>query len=107
MIDKGMQEIIRILNDKGYKTRFCCEGHGPYDAAYIMFDKRYPFGDNIPMPKGFKGYGKRGNTYFSVQYVYGKSGKKYPEVTQEMYEKMKEEALNNLLEWSKELPDCK
>ena len=35
-IDRNIQEHIRILNDKGYKTRFCCEGHDTY--IYIRFE---------------------------------------------------------------------
>ena len=44
-IDELIFPIIKILNDKGYHTDFCCSGHSwdDYDKAYIKF---YSFFDN-------------------------------------------------------------
>lgn len=45
-IDKLMLDAIKILNQKGYKTVYCCSGHleeGVLNKAYIMFDKAYLF----------------------------------------------------------------
>ena len=35
MIDKKLQEPIRILNQKGYRTWACCEGHNADEEIYI------------------------------------------------------------------------
>ena len=52
LIDIGMQEIIRKLNNKGYITRYSCESHYTYSfSIYINFIKKYDF---KKMPEGFK-----------------------------------------------------
>ena len=52
LIDLGMQEIIRSLNNKGYKTVYSCESHYTYTfAIYIRFAKDYKF---KIIPDGFK-----------------------------------------------------
>ena len=50
--DKNSQSAIKILNDKGYTTKFCCSGH--YDSqhpnGYISFE----YWVELPsVPKGF------------------------------------------------------
>lgn len=37
-LDPNIAEAIGILNEKWYKTQFCCEGHGDEAGAYILFD---------------------------------------------------------------------
>lgn len=37
-LDPNIAEAVSILNDKWYKTNFCCEGHGAEAGAYILFD---------------------------------------------------------------------
>ena len=49
-IDRNLQDVIRVLNEKGYVTRFCCESHSDNDSIYIMFAKDYGFDT---MPDGF------------------------------------------------------
>lgn len=44
-IDSGIADIISELNKKGYKTRFCCEGHPDNPHAYIMFDNNVSIRD--------------------------------------------------------------
>lgn len=57
-IDKGMRPIIKELNDKGYATKFCCEGHfnelkNRYMTAYIYFEK--PLSESIyPLIEGYR-----------------------------------------------------
>lgn len=46
-IDKGFRQIIKGLNDKGWVTRYCCEGHYDEDRdryvfAYLYFDAPIP-----------------------------------------------------------------
>lgn len=57
-IDKGMWDILIELNQKGYYTIFCCEGH-PYNHekfgedywhGYLAFAKTYKFAE---YPKNF------------------------------------------------------
>lgn len=39
-IDELMRPIIKILNDNGITTKFCCQGHKDNELAYIMFDEK-------------------------------------------------------------------
>jgi len=50
-IDKDIYPIIRWLNQNGYYTEYCCQGH-PYDN-YISFQDKIK-DMNIPVPEGFK-----------------------------------------------------
>lgn len=94
-IDLGIQEQIRILNNKGYNTCFCCSGH--YDPSslviYIKFGRPYLF-DRFP--EEFK-YNKRNQT---LSYTYTKKDKK----TEEIYKERQAKLLADLLEWANELP---
>lgn len=52
-IDELLIPTIKILNQKGYCTIFCCSGHyyGQHPNGYISFEK----GVDIPyLPKGFE-----------------------------------------------------
>ena len=52
-IDKNIQEHIRLLNEKGYRTMACCEGHKEVCLnTYISFANDY-FKD-VTTPEGFK-----------------------------------------------------
>lgn len=44
-IDEGIKNVIVLLNDKGYITKHCCEGHEPYYNGYISFINNYSFKD--------------------------------------------------------------
>ncbi|MCR5144150.1 MAG: hypothetical protein K6B67_02430 [Lachnospiraceae bacterium] len=46
-IDEGMRYAIAVLNEKGYETNYCCEGHYNekyecYVGAYISFKESIP-----------------------------------------------------------------
>lgn len=92
-IDENIQEHIRILNKKGYKTKYCCEGHGVGTNTYILFIMDY-FKD-IDMPDNFK-YVKSKRL---LTYSYS------TKLTKEKAEKLKKENLKLLLEWCENLPD--
>lgn len=91
-IDENIQEHIRILNDKGYRTMYCCEGHGVGSNTYISFAMDY-FKD-ITAPKGFK-YDKK-RTMVTHSYS--------TKLTEEKAEELKKNNLESLLEWCKQLP---
>lgn len=94
-IDSGIQEHIRILNEKGYRTIGCCEGHIKVCInTYIAFAKDYFTGiENIP--EGFK-YNKNRKM---ITYTYS------TRLTKENMEEIKKEKLETLLEWCKSLPN--
>lgn len=52
-IDELLIPTVKILNGKGYTTKYCCSGHytGQHPRSYIMFSE----GIDVPyLPKGFK-----------------------------------------------------
>lgn len=93
-IDENIQEHVRILNEKGYKTTACCEGHVKVClSTYIAFGNHYF--DDVDMPDGFKYDKKRRIIKYS-----------YPtKITKEHMEELKKVNLNILLEWCKALPN--
>lgn len=94
-IDKGIQEHIRILNNKGYRTIGCCEGHYKERciSTYITFPMDYGFGETIELPKGFKYHKNKRMIHFEYSLRLNK----------EEMEELKNEKLNNLLEWCNNL----
>jgi len=88
-IDRGMIEILIELNEKGYKTIGCCEGHlnalnNKCWNGYICFAYPYKF----PIyPKDFSAVRRRE--------TYEWNGKD---------EESRQEFLNGLKEWAKQLP---
>ena len=88
MIDINIQDIIRILNKKGYQTRACCESHFGYSySIYIAFTYDYSF----EPPEGFN-YAKSRS---AISYTY----KKNEYENKELFERIKAEKLKILLEW--------
>ena len=96
-IDKGIQEHIRALNQKGYTTTNCCESHALPDSIYIMFANDYGFGESIAIPEGFKYHKKKRLLCFYYD----------TKVTNEELEIIKKEKLNILLEWCKSLSNIR
>lgn len=92
-IDKNIQEHIRVLNEKGYRTMYCCEGHGKGSNTYISFSDDYF--DGMETPNGFK-YDEKRKT---ITYSYSMR------LTEEKIEKLKAEKLAVLLEWVNSLPN--
>jgi len=93
-IDRNIQEHIRILNEKGYRTTGCCEGHRTVCInTYIAFPKDYF--KEIGTPEGFK-YDKKRRM---ITYTYSMK------LTKEEMEELKAEKLKILLDWVKGLPN--
>ena len=93
-IDRNIQEHIRLLNDKGYRTIGCCEGHRERCInTYITFPEDYF--KKISTPEGFE-YDKKRRT---ITYTYS------PSMTEEKMEELKVEKLAVLLKWIKNLPN--
>lgn len=91
-IDRNIQEHIRILNEKGYRTTGCCEGHREVCiSTYVSFANDYF--DGINMPNGFK-YDKKRRTVMCTYSM---------KLTEEKMEELKEENLAVLLDWCKSL----
>jgi hypothetical protein len=94
MIDRNIQEHIRILNQKGYYTRFCCEGHEGYSFnTYIVFVDDYF--ENIDMPNKFK-YSKKDR---KMSYIYS------ARLSDEKFRELKKENIAILLDWCNSLPN--
>lgn len=91
-IDRNIQDCIRVLNEKGYMTRSCCESHyeNGITEIYILFVSEHPFRS---LPEGFKA-NKIKNRIGCMMNT---------KVSKEQYEVTKKDALNKLLEWCKEL----
>lgn len=101
LIDEGIQEHVRILNDKGYATMFCCESHSVHQNLYIAFAYAYGFGGALPGPEGFKC--KNGGK--TVERIYGRDSRARKEMTAEAFEAEKKKSLESLLAWAKALPE--
>ena len=100
-IDINIQEVVRILNEKGYKTQYSCESHDAYDNLYLSFYYHYGFGKELPVPEGFK-VKSSGKT---IEHIYGKDSRARKKMTEEQFEAEKKLCLDNLLEWAKTLPE--
>ena len=93
-IDRNIQGHIRILNEKGYRTTGCCEGHKTTCInTYVAFAEDYF--EETGIVEGFK-YDKKRRM---VSYTYSQK------LTEEKMEKLKAEKLKILLDWIKNLPN--
>lgn len=92
MIDGGIQEHIRLLNEKEYITNGCCEGHYKSHCTepYVSFVKEYDF---EAIPDGFTYNRKRKMIV----------GHKIKGDTLEIYEANKNILLENLKKWVENL----
>ena len=113
--DKEMIPIVTELNEKGYKTFACCQGHIREDLncrgwnGYIGFCDKYEFDKEPPLFRvGMKyhnlvdGYSeiKKGRIY----YWYGSKSKKMNCAERE---KERQQWINSMIEWSKGLKSIK
>ena len=88
-LDKNMWPIIKVLNEKGYYTDECCEGHvNSNERMYIFFRKRYK--NKSPLPNGFQG-----DASFLAADITGCS--------EDAKRRKKRQLLNSLYEWADSL----
>lgn len=92
-IDTGIQEHVRILNAKGYRTMNSCESHKKGDSIYISFAFPYGIGDTLPLPIGF-----------TVKPLHGGCAI-YGAVNEDNFELWKKLMLYDLLNWCNSLPE--
>ena len=87
-IDEGVQDAVRILNEKGYPTRYCCESHyqSVNTQVYVSFGQEWGF---QTLPEGFA-YNR---THRMVLHRYN------PRLTQEQFDAEKQRSLKALLDW--------
>lgn len=59
-VDELIAPIISILNNKGYKTEYCCSGHFNRSRTYIVFSDQYTniitsdYPDNFDLSDGYE-----------------------------------------------------
>jgi len=98
-VDELLLPVIKILNKKGYNTKFCCAGHtyDNYPNTYINFEKDV----EIPnLPQGFE-FDKVGiNNGMTIRKDY----KKYKKNEIRLYKEIVRSSLI-LLAWTRKLPD--
>ena len=99
-VDCGIQDQVRILNEKGYKTNFCCESHNQDGNMYISFAEvdgnRYKF-DKETLPEGFELWDKK-KSHVAISFMYKRR------TTDEQFVVQKRQHLQALLEWCESLP---
>jgi hypothetical protein len=90
-IDPLLAETIQMLNKRGYKTKFCCQGHTNTNPiqSYIMFD------DEVDLPNYPIGYTYRYPNIINKIF--------YSKTNHNLEEEIRESA-KKLYEWSKNLP---
>ena len=95
-IDEEILPHIMLLNNKGYATQYCCQGHLNNSVArlYILFENIYYFDD---LPKGFIEEDPTGNrTCISFEPKSKNNKQKYKELLK---------ARINLYDWIYKLDD--
>lgn len=108
-IDEDMIPIITELNERGYYTTYCCQGHPNNKtrwSAYISFNNNYDFPINVPLWE----YGKSSlvkhysrkliNSSLNSAFYYW-FGSKSKKIDQESERK---ELMNTIYKWACSLP---
>ena len=95
ILDDNIAELISLLNKKGYRTLFCCEGHNEKDSIYFKTV------DNAILKIRFDEFCKKYN--YNGTSMYDTVEKRIFIINYESYD-MKFEILENLLKWVNSLP---
>ncbi len=97
-IDKDIQEHIRILNQKGYKTENCCAGH-LYSYKKSITEIYIDFVNWAELPNIPDGFKKDKNRNI-IRHLFITRN-----LTDEEFERERQNKLDNLLKWCNELPE--
>lgn len=101
-VDKSMEEILQILNDKNYKTLYHCGGHTntPFIHVYIMFAGFVNFGYNVGLDVGEGWFYNQKKNILEVFL----NKKQTLRLNEEQRVKFIESKQNELLNWANSLP---
>lgn len=108
-IDEDMIPIITELNERGYYTMYCCQGHPSKDrrwSAGITFNNIYDFPISVPLwennkSSSVKHYSRKSINHSlnrSSYYWFGSTSKKIDQ------ESERKELMNTIYEWACSLP---
>lgn len=112
-IDENIREVIKILNNKGYSTIACCEGHwnedyNRYLGGYILFDvtkvpKNYP--NLAPIHYKFDLQDRKPHMYMKPRrkYSFYWMGSSFKKMSREEKDAEKKEMLYKLKIWAESL----
>ncbi len=104
-LDEQIADIIFCLNERGYKTRFSCAGHGGISVPYINFNTDI---DKVDPPLNFdwdRGKDSRILRMTPYNKTMGITRKKMRQtVSKETLEEYRSKNLEVLREWAKNLP---
>lgn len=104
-IDESMEEILRILNSKNYKTLYHCGGHvrDGFIQTYIMFASFVNFGHNISIDigDGWRYDARKNILEYYIEHKYCKNISVEEEVN------ILESKHRELLNWANNLPPIK
>lgn len=108
--DKDMIPIITELNEKGYKTLACCQGHLKKSnnrwCGYLLFDRPYQFEIEPPLYRIGVKYHSLVGSYSEVsknKKAYYWIGSRSKKMTLEEKESERKKWINDLYKWAKEL----
>ena len=113
--DEEMIPIITELNEKGYKTYVCCQGHIYKDLncrgwhGYVGFVDKYEFAKQPPLYRVGIKYHSLVGSYSEIKKgrIYYWFGSKSKKMNLEDRENERKEWIKNMTEWAKSLPSIK
>ena len=103
-LDENIIFPIKILNEKGYVTKYCCAGHLYEDciSPYVYFEYGFAPDKKIPIPR----YWEWDSDNYGVDYIILRVPSKYLDnITLIEKQKVLFKALQSLLEWCDNLPN--
>lgn len=113
--DDEMIPIVTELNEKGYRTYVCCQGHTKKGLncrgwnGYIGFVDKYEFAKQPPLYRVGVKYHSLVGAYSEIKKgrIYYWIGSKSKKMGYEEREKERQQWIADMLVWAKELPSLK